>query len=94
MYTDGAAEYEKALTQLEVLHDHSTPHKKQTNAVAERAVQRVKERTAVALLQSGLHDLWWDLAMSCYCFLRNVFDVLKGEETSWQKCFGAPFPEP
>ena len=92
VYSDGAAEYDKALTELDVLHDHCTPHKSETNAVAERAIQRVKEGTAATLLQSGLHDVWWDLAMQCYCFLRCVVDQLKGGETAWQRRFGAPFP--
>ena len=47
----------------------STPHRSETNGIAERAVQRVKEGTAV---QSGLDEKWWADSMECYCHLRNV----------------------
>ena len=37
-----------------------------TNGIAERAVRRVKEGTATAIVQSGLRDDWWDCAMECF----------------------------
>ena len=33
------------------------------NGIADRAVRRVKEATATAMVQSGLPDKWWDCAM-------------------------------
>ena len=36
----------------------STPHRSETNVIAERAVLRVKEGTSAVLLQSGLNESW------------------------------------
>ena len=57
-------------------HDASTPNRPATNGLAERAVKRTKEGTSATLQQSGLDEQWWDLAMRCYCFLRNIIDEL------------------
>ena len=38
---------------------HEPHHRKQTNGVAERAVRRVREGAAVALLQAGTYAIWW-----------------------------------
>ena len=51
----------------------STPHRSETNGIAERAVRRVKEGTSAVLLQSGLNESWWADSMECYTYLqRNV----------------------
>ena len=34
----------------------STPHRSETNGIAERAVRRIKEGTSAVLLQSGLDE--------------------------------------
>ena len=54
----------------------STPHRTETNGIAERAVRRVKEGTSAVLLQSGLNENWWADPMECYTYLRNVQDLL------------------
>ena len=41
----------------------STPHRSETNVIAERAVRRVKEGTSAVLLQSGLNGSWWAVSM-------------------------------
>ena len=53
-------------------HCASTPHRSETNGIAERAVRRVKEGTSAVLLQSGLNESWWADSMECYTSLRNV----------------------
>ena len=40
-------------------HCTSTPHRSETNGIAERAVRRVKEGTSAVLSQSGLNESWW-----------------------------------
>ena len=54
----------------------STPHRSETNGIAERAVRRVKEGTSAVLLQSGLNESWWADSMECYTYRRPMKDVL------------------
>jgi hypothetical protein len=53
-----------------------TPNRPATNSLIETANKRAKEGTSACLVQAGLDDQWWDLAICCYCFLRNVVDQL------------------
>ena len=57
--TDNSLEFGKACEDLSWNHCTSTPHRSETNAIAERAVRRVKEGTSAVLLQSGLNESWW-----------------------------------
>ena len=54
-YTDNSLEFGKACEDLSWNHCTSTPHRSETNGIAERAVRRVKEGTSAVLLQSGLN---------------------------------------
>ena len=56
IYTDNSLEFGKACEDLSWDHCTSTPHRSETNGIAERAVRRVKEGTSVVLLQSGLDE--------------------------------------
>ena len=58
-YTDNSFEFGKYCEELSWNHCTSTPHRSETNEVAERAVRRVKEGTSAVLLQSGLDNEWW-----------------------------------
>ena len=49
-------EFGKACEDLSWNHCTSTPHRSETNGIAERAVRRVKEGTAAVLSQSGLDE--------------------------------------
>ena len=53
IYTDKSLAFTKACVDLLWNHDKSTPHRSDTNGIAERAV-RVKEGTSTLLVQSGL----------------------------------------
>ena len=56
--TDNSLEFGKACEDLSWNHCTSTPHRSETNEIAERAVRRVKEGTSAVLLQSGLNENW------------------------------------
>ena len=66
IYTDNSLEFGKACGDLSWNHCTSTPHRSETNGIAERAVRRVKEGTSAVLLQSGLNESWWADSMECY----------------------------
>ena len=53
---DNSLEFGKACEDLSWNHCTSTPHRSETNGIAERAVRRVKEGTSAVLLQSGLDE--------------------------------------
>ena len=72
----------------------STPHRSETNGIAERAVRRVKEGTSAVLLQSGLNENWWADSMECYTYLPNVTDLLSDGKTPYERRFGQPFKGP
>ena len=54
LYTNNSLEFGKACEDLSWNHCTSTPHRSETNGIAERAVTRVKEGTSAVLLQAGL----------------------------------------
>ena len=68
-----------------------TFHRAETNGIAERAIRRVKEGTSAVLLQSRLDDKWWSDSMECYCYLRNVQDLLADGKTPYERRFGESF---
>ena len=91
IYTDNSLEFGKAFDDLSWNHCTSTPHRSETNGIAERAVRRVKEGTSSVLLQSGLNESWWADSMECYTYLRNVKDLLSDGKTPYERRFGQPF---
>ena len=58
IHTNKSLEFGKACGDLSWNHCTSTPHRSETNGIADRAVRRVKEGTSVVLLQSGLNEHW------------------------------------
>ena len=56
IYTDNSLEFGKSCEDLSWNHCTSTPHRSETNGIAERAVRRVKEGTSTVLLRSGLNE--------------------------------------
>ena len=90
IYTDNSLEFGKACEDLSWNHCTSTPHRSETNGIAERAVRRVKEGTSTVLLQSGPDENWWADSMECYIYLRNVTDFSDGK-TSYERRFGQSF---
>ena len=91
IYTDISLEFGKFCEELSWSHCTSTPHRSETNGIAERAVRRIKEGTSVVLLQSGLDKEWWADSTECYCYLRNIQDLLSAGKTPYERWFGVPF---
>ena len=84
IHIDAASELIAACKGLGFSHDCSTPHRSQSNGVAERFVRRAKEGTACQVQQSGMCVAWWHLAARMYCFLYNVCEkVVKCEDGTW-----------
>ena len=94
IYTDNSLEFGKACHDLSWNHCTSTPHRSETNGIAERAVRRVKEGTSAVLLQSGLNENWWADSMECETYLRIVTDLLSDGKTPYERRFGQPFRGP
>ena len=92
--TDSSLEFGKSCEDLSWNHCTSTPHRPETNGIAERAVRRVKEGTSSVLSQSGLGNEWWAGSMDCYCYLRNIQDFLSDRKTPYERWFGMAFNGP
>ena len=88
IYTDNSLEFGKCCEDLSWNHCTSTPHRSETNGIAERAVRRVKEGTSAVLLQSGLDEKWWADSVECYTYLRNMQDLLFDGKTPHERRFG------
>ena len=91
IYTDNSLEFRKACEDVSWNHCTCTPHRSETNGTAERAERRIKEGTSAVLLQSGLDEKWWADSLECYCYLRNITDLLSDGETPYERRFGEPF---
>ena len=94
IYTDNSLELSTACEDLSWNHCTSTPHRSETNGIAERAVRRLKEGTSAVLLQSGLNENWWADSMEYKTYLRNVTDLLSDGKTPCARRFGQPFKGP
>ena len=94
IHTDNSLECGKSCEELSWNHCTSTPHRPETYGIAERAVRRVKEGTSAVLLQSGLGNEWWADSVECYCYLRNIQDLLSDGKTPYERRFGIPFNGP
>ena len=54
----------------------------------------LKEQCGELLLQSGLDNEWWADSTECYCYLRNIQDLLSDGKTPYERRFGVPFNDP
>ena len=66
-------------------HDRSGPHGPETNGIAQRAARRIKDGASAVLIQSGLHESWWAESTKCYCYLRNIQDLLADGEAPYER---------
>ena len=90
-YTDGAGELGTAADELGWRHDASTPHRPQTNGVAERNVRRIIEGTRTALHASALSHCWWPEASQCFCNLYNFTTKVRDDCTPYELRHGVSF---
>ena len=93
IYTDNSLDFSKACEDLTWNHCTSTPHRSETDGIAERAVRRVKEGTSAVLLQASLNESWWADSMKLP-LLRNVTDLSSAGKTPCERRFGKPFEGP
>ena len=75
IYTSNSLEFGKACGDLSWNHCTSTPHRSETNGIAESAVRRLKEGTSAVLLQSGLDEKWWGNAIPI-CETFKISDLM------------------
>ena len=54
----------------------------------------LRKGTSAVLLQSGLDENWRAVSMECYCYLRNVTDLLSDGNTPYERLLGQPFKGP
>ena len=87
-YSDNSGEIKAAMKFLQLPHNTCCPHVPQTNGIIESAVKKVKEGTSCTLSQSGFVDAHWVEAMNCFCFLKNVVDILQNDKTAYSMRFG------
>ena len=62
--------------------------------MAEKAVRRVKEGTAIAPVELVLPEEWWDCATKSCCYMRNVHDKMADDKTAFEKRYGQKFDGP
>ena len=93
IHTENSFEFGKSCEDSSWNYCTSTPHRSETNGIAERAVCRVNEGTSAVLLRSGLDNEWWADSMECYCYLWNIQDLLSDGRTPQERRFG-PFDGP
>ena len=92
--TDNSLEFGKACEDLSWNHCTSTPHRSETNGIAERAVRRVKEGSSAVLLQSGLNESWWQILWNVTPICEtSQFSNLMGRRLM-KDVFGQPFKGP
>ena len=80
----------KACQDLKWTHDASTLHRSETIGIAERAVRRVKEGTAIVMVHSGVLDHCWVLCDG----MRNVHDKMADGKAAYDITCGVTFGGP
>ena len=83
VYTDGGQEFGSAFAKLGWPPQTSTPHRPQTNGIAERSVERVNQGTSCQISQSGLDCDYWSESSQTYCMLRNISEPVLGTQTPY-----------
>ena len=80
IYADTSLEFVKHCEDLSWNHRTPTPHRSETNGVAERAVRRIERRDFCC--SQVLGGGW--ISMEFYCYLRNTQDLLSDGKTPYE----------
>ncbi len=102
MYSDSFKSLKKACTELDIMHEFSTPGIHETNARIERFNQDVQLGARALMIRAGLPSVFWVWAAPCYCFLLNTKkreltrtdaagDKIKLLSSPWKERFGTDF---
>ena len=84
IYTDNSPRIWQILWRSFLEYCMSTPHRAETNGIAERAVRRIKEGTSAVLLQSGLDENWWWIHGTSRQSAKHTRSIVWWENTSWE----------
>ena len=84
VYTDNSSKFINTCQDQQWTHDTNTLHQSETKGIAEGAVRRVKDGTAMAMVQSDLPEDMWHRAMECSCYLRDVRDKVADDRTAYE----------
>ena len=90
-HTDNSKGFIKVCQDREWTHVKNAPHRSNANKITDRAVPRVTEGTPTGRVQSGRSEQWWDRAMECFSFLRNVRGKMADRKTASHKKCGVTF---
>ena len=94
LWTNAAPQCAKAARRIRALrqlaHYKSAPYLPEANARAERFNRFMAEGTRCVLLQSGLGETWWPLAIVLFCMNFTAFFRRKDGFTVWIRRFGSP----
>ena len=92
--TDNSLEFGKSSEDLSWIHCTSTPHRSETNGIAERACAASRK----GLLLYCRNEVWMKNggadSMERCCYLRNIQDLLSDGKTPFERRFGIPFKGP
>ena len=69
------------------MHDTNTPHRSETNGIPERFFSTSIKEQRQGGFKVACSNEWWDCAMQCYCYLRNVHDKMAHCKTAYEKAF-------
>jgi hypothetical protein len=71
LYSDNHPSLINAGAQLELVHELSTPHEHENNAIIENFNGQILRESRTALLQAGLPASYWPLAVSYVCVVKK-----------------------
>ena len=93
-WTDAAPEFAKAARTIRSIrplaHYKSAPYRLQANGRAERFNRFLVEGTRCFLIQSGLGERWWPLAIVLFCMNFNALYRSPDGLSPWIRRFGVP----